>query len=200
MTFRVQVRESKELEQLLSEGKDFTHLLNDEVQHNSNVIRHLLQYADRVIPKFKDLSEQEVKNIADAIAFSLRTDLVKREHNYFAAATLAEPIPKTYGEDGIQVHLKGDPEELNPKFKLTSEDERKNRIYGADEIFRSCCFAMQISKLYEKLDYGSSMAPCFLLGDMISYLLEPNDIIDYTYEEEEKRKYQEAVRKDMRSL
>lgn len=183
MSWPISIRDTKYLENILKEDKEID--LPRECKWNSGVIYNLLQYADRVLPRFKLLSDKQARKVADSVAYLMRPDLIKQAgHSLFGVQPLPEFIfLKIYGEDGVKVHLRNNPNELSEEWNFHAGEY----MNVGQELFR--CYAATISwipKMYEILDPEShSFQPAFRLSDMTTFLLVPNDLTDYEYSQEE---------------
>lgn len=198
MAFTVSIRDCEALEKRLKEGKESN--LPKECKSNSDIIYEILQHAYRVLPNFKLLADSEVRQIADVVAYMMRTDVLKSGAAPFGCIPLPDTrIPKIAGEDGIKVHLKNNPTELSPEWEL--ENINEYLTIGA-ELFRCYAGAIDfIPKLYDKLDPEKhSLAPAFTLADMTAFLLSPSDLVDYEYTPEEIRKFHETLDREMEEV
>lgn len=204
MVFTVSVRDTRPLEGRLKKGKELDDILPEECKHNSKVIYEILGYVDRVLPEFKSVSDRERKIIADSVSYLMRTDIIIPARFAFGPTYLLdETINKVPAEEKaklkIPISLKNDPEQLNPKWKLPDTDEYINK--GA-EFFRCYSGVMSwIRTLYDKLDpENHSLTPAFKMADVTAFLVNPDNLIDYSYTPEEIIKFHETLEREMSSV
>ncbi|MFC1697437.1 hypothetical protein ACFL1H_03835 [Nanoarchaeota archaeon] len=194
MVYTVSIRNTDILEKRLRNKEDIEPLLNDEIKHNSKVFNELLKYSERMMPEFKLITDEERKLMSDTIAYMIRTDNIKTRSTYGPTLAPETQIPKIYGEDGIFPHLKNNPDNLHPEFVYDG-----NQL-GA-EIFRCLTgVVVWIPGIADKLDENSTLNPAFKMADMLAYLLDTKDLLDYKYTEDEKNKYHKALAKDMSEI
>jgi len=191
MSWPISIRDTRYLENILKEGKEIN--LPQECKYNSEVIYGLLQYADKVLPRFKFLPNKEIRKISDSVAYLIRPDLIKQVgHSLFGIQPLPEVMfPMIYGEDGIKVHLRNNPNELSEDWDFHAGEY----MNVGQELFR--CYATTISwipRMHEILDpENHSFQPAFKLSDMTTFLLVPNDLTDYKYSQDEIDKFDKSL-------
>jgi hypothetical protein len=210
MSYVVSVRNTKILEEAVTARRELS--WGPEISHNAKVLLGVLKYADLVIPKFSAVTQGQKELMAHSVCYLLRPDLVKNANavrvvelggRKFATTTLGfgpcplgkrTQTPVTLPDD-IKVHLRNDPSTLGPSFHKHGGD------VGA-EFFR--CFAATIEwmpDLVEKLGYkNNSFAAAFKFADLTAYLLDPNDLVDYTYSETEEDDFSRRLRRDIESV
>ncbi|MBI4148320.1 hypothetical protein HY490_03450 [Candidatus Woesearchaeota archaeon] len=172
----------------------------EECRKNSAVLRELLQFAPRVLPEFSTLTEDEVASLADAVAYAMRTDLVLRGTSCWQG--MFQPggptIQPRYGEDGLRAHLRNSPDVLNSGWRMP-RDVPDEVVYRGAELFRCYAYAIQFMPgLKEKL--GGSYQAAFPLADLTAYLLNPRDLVDYTYTREELDRFRESLARDLSEI
>ena len=203
MTYKVSVRDTRELEKRLRAGLEVN--LPEECEHNRDVLLFLLEnYGSKVVPAFSSLSSKEKGIIADAVAYLVRPDLIISPEEHFVL-----PIPlrdrgviRISTGDKVSVHLRNDPGVLYPGFKLPKDIGEEYREIGK-EFFR--CYAATISfmpgmsRKLEPVD-GNTFGSAFPLTDMTAYLLDPMDITDYRYSEGEVDRFHETLARQKREI
>jgi len=201
MSFTVSVRDDRPLEERLRKGLDIE--IPDECRHNSNVIYQILKYAPKVIPSFNNLEDGEVKKIADVAAFLIRPDLIKNGYALIGPKPFQQgdkiKIVNESEEPEFSVHLRNNPEDLTPDFEVPAKEPYLS--HGA-EYFR--CYAGAISwipGLYEKLDpENHSLNPVFKMADLTAHLIDPDDLTDYRYSDEEISNFHKTLRREMEEI
>ncbi|QQG40282.1 MAG: hypothetical protein HYS81_02640 [Candidatus Aenigmatarchaeota archaeon] len=199
MVFTVSVRDTRILDESLRARRPVT--LPDECTHNSHVVRHLLSFAPRVLPAFGNLDEEDVKRVADSVAYLMRPDLII--HGMIGMGprpVVTKTLPVIHGEDGVHVHLRNDPKVLSPDWKLGKKNEYLWNT-GA-ELFR--CYSGTLSEMpyaLKELGVGTDyMKPAFGLADLTAFLLDPRDLTDYDYTPEEIGRFTRTLVKEMREV
>ena len=76
MAFTVSARDYESLEHCIKTGRPYE--LPEEVARSRIVFKELLGYAKKVLPDFAVLEQKEVQQIADIVAYLVRTDMVMR--------------------------------------------------------------------------------------------------------------------------
>lgn len=202
MAWTVSVRDDFELERRLKEGEEID--LPEECKHNNEVIYQILQYADRVLLEFKLLSDKEVRTIADTVTYLMRPDIIiSGEMAVIGPNPLVEKttlrIPNETDERNFKVHLRNNPDELSPEWEIP-----KNESYLTigSEFFRVYTAAISwMPRMYDRLDpQNRSLKPAFRLADLTAYLLDPKDITDYRYNDEEIEKFHQTLRKEAEEI
>jgi len=215
MSYTVSVRDTVELEKRLKRGEGIN--LPEECHRNARIIYTLLQYVERVLPTFKDLSREEVKRIAEATAYMIRPDtLVEGDCTQVLLSSVVFVPPflsqkkyqKSFGEDGIEVHLMNNPDELNEGWWAFWHNnyggENDRYAARAGEFFRCYWAIIQwmpgIADKLGKHPLCSSHDHAIKLADVMAFLLNPNDLDDYSYAHEEKTTYQKRLIKQMKEI
>ncbi|MBI4450390.1 hypothetical protein HY642_00310 [Candidatus Woesearchaeota archaeon] len=201
MAFTVSARSYDELKSKATRGEPF---LPDECRRNSEVFFHLLQYTPRVLPSFSKLSEKDVRMIADIVAYMIRPDIVKTGSVEIGPCPLpAQPVRGVCGEDGLEFHVKNSPETLHPGFELGQATPRDEGILNrAAECFRCYNAVFDVMPhLYGVLTPGSrSLKGAFILADVTGYLLDPNDLTDYSYTATQRSRFNRTLDDEMRTV
>jgi hypothetical protein len=178
--------------------------LPEEVKHNTAVLRNILGYADRIYPEFANIPETRVKQLAEMVAYTLRTDLILRANGYLILGPkilLHGRIPEDSPNEGVLGVLANDPNRLYPGWGLMSDEEHNLpnfwTVYSrASEFAR--CYQFILNKFFPKeremlCQSPQGGVPEYDLADLTAYLLDVNDLDDYRYTPEEVRSFHERL-------
>ncbi|MDE1761632.1 MAG: hypothetical protein KGH59_02455 [Candidatus Micrarchaeota archaeon] len=194
-SFTISIRDYRPLEDALRSGKIMK--LDAQCTHNSNVIREILRYAPRVLPQFGSLSDGEVRQIADSVAYLMRTDIIKAGAFAFGPMPF-QGNPKRSKVSGT-VHIRAEVEALSPDFEIPYENNPRANMAG--ELFRCYVATQTWMSLTERLDpKHRSLAPSFKLADLTAHLIETDDLVDYVYTAEEIAQYRKALSGELRDV
>ncbi len=200
MVYSVSVRDCNELERKL--GAEEALEIPEECKRNSDVIYHVLHYADRLIPSFKELSNEEVRTIADSVAYLMRPDLLKNGNCYGPS-----PVFEAMGEfimigeeenEKPEIHLKNNPDDIVEGWELPRESPYT--AIGA-ELFR--CYGATMAwapSILEKVSKDGAFSVAFPLADLSAYLLNTSDLTDYSYTPEEVNGFHTTLAREMREI
>src|SRR3989344_5425367 len=187
MSWTVSIRDTERLRLALGIGEPLLWPL--ECRHNALVIKTLLGYVPKVLPGFANLSDDEVQLVADSTAYLLRPDMIINSNG-----PCFPPLLRGTVQLGIRdgkVHLRKNPEILNPDWKLDREDPSRDN--GA-EFFRCYEAIMEWApKIQRKITTEGPFTAAFPMADVTAYLLTPNDLEPYEYGGEELRKFNETI-------
>lgn len=195
--YAVCMRDTLELERLLKEKKNVSHLLNSQCKHNARVLRGLFPYAERALPgKILTLGEQITGNLVNSAAYIMRTDLIFQGVCPPFSVTPCSQTPTTYFEDGRFPHLARDPDIIALGFRLPKEPGLDAR---GCELARCFCAPSSWMELYDS-PQEIGMQEGFVIGDVVAYLLDVRDLVDYTYSDEELGKFDRRARRIAENL
>ncbi|HLC78339.1 MAG TPA: hypothetical protein VJH92_04400 [Candidatus Nanoarchaeia archaeon] len=196
MAFSVSIRNFG----ILREGYEQTGKIpvSEEIKHNSDVIKNVLQYAPRILPRFLLLDENEVGNVSDSVAYLMRTDsIITNRMGIGPSFHDGSRRPVIYGEDGVKFHLLNNPSDLRLEFELPKEYWNRG-----GEFFRcySATFDLMTS-LKDKLSpEGRLFAISFPLADLTAYLLDTRDLVDYNYNKTEIDSFNSKLARQMNEV
>jgi hypothetical protein len=181
MGFTVSIRETMEFGERIGRGEDIT--IPKECRPNSDIVYEVLVYANRMLPEFDLLTNEEKRLVSDIVAYLMRPDLLKRDVDGSANAT----------------PLYNDPDELGLEWELPDTNEN---LWKGSEYFR--CFSGVMSwvpGIYDKLDpKDRSLAPAFKLADLCAYLIDSKELQNYEYTPEELVKFHQTVDREMEEV
>jgi hypothetical protein len=199
MSFRVSVRDTKYWDKRVRNRLPLE--LTDECKLNSSIIAQIIPLARPALTRF-GVTQDEIKYLADSVAYLLRTDLIKANMDlYFQVSPPDERVPVFYGENGNEIRLLHKSSEIKSGFELKDTGLYEKLHNSGAEWFRCYSATIHEGKFTDKLtDDGNSFTPSFVLADVTAYLLDPTQIIDYTYTAEEEEKFQEGLERDFESM
>lgn len=207
MTFRHIIRDCKELESRLRNGQELE--LPEECEHNSRVIYHLLQYADKAVPECLALSDQEIRTMAKSMAYIMRTDIIKSGISAIGPVPYLKGLTDSFGDYnnvGVKINLRNDPNELNEKWELPEPPSELNdsQDWEIEKQFnRSVYLGSYVWKiadwmgLWDRLPYIDT---ALRIGDVLAFLLNPNDLVDYNYSPREIQKFHEVLEEQIKEV
>ncbi len=200
MILPTSIRDVSELEKKVKGTFEFP----EECKHNAEVIRNILGYANRVIPEFVNIPNEEVREISEMVAFVMRTDLIIRigEYEIIGPKPLFHGrIPTNSTNQEVLGVLANDPNRLYPGWSLMKDEEHNIPNFWtfynrANEFGR--CYGFILNKFFPKTremlgasQYGG--IPEYRLADLTAYLLDINDLDDYRYTSKETRRFHERL-------
>ncbi len=204
MSFTVSVYDTEVLEEKLRQGQGIN--LPEECRYNSEVIYQILQHGYRVLPEFSSLSEDEVRMLADSVAYMMRTDIIIPQEFPFGPMPLPEKtVLDVYDINNVYVYLRNDPDILSSKWELLDyfrDSLQKKELNGYDnvacELFRCYSAAITWIGLYGKLDpVKRSLNPAFKLAQMTAFLLCPGNLVDYQYTPEDIERFNSTLEREI---
>lgn len=204
MSFTVSVYDTEVLEEKLRQGQGIN--LPEECRYNSEVIYQILQHGYRVLPEFSSLSDDEVRTLADSVAYMMRTDIIIPQRFSFGIMRLPEKIvPNVYDINNVYVTLRNDPDILSPEWELLyyfrdslQEKELNECDTVACEFFRCYSAVTAWMGLRKKLDpVRRSLDPEFKLAQMTAFLLCPDNLVDYQYTPEDIEKFNNILEREI---
>ncbi|NOQ37525.1 hypothetical protein GQ472_01425 [archaeon] len=200
MVFSFSVYDLGVLEKKLRLEQDID--LSEECRYNSEVIYQILQYADRVLPEFSSLSDDEVRKMADSVAYMMRTDIIIQQQIPFGLIPLPEEIkPSVYDINNVYVHLRNDPDILSPEWELPYYDRDPLQVEDfkkthnvATEFLRCYSAIITWSGLSDKLNpVVCSFDPAFKLAQVTAFLLTLGDLANYQYTPEDIERFNNTL-------
>lgn len=198
MSFAVSVRDIKYWNDTLRVKGKLD--LSEECRTNANVIAQIIPYAKPALPRF-DASSEEIQYISESIAYLLRTDLVKTNTRlYDQMVPPRKKSPVFFGEDS-KVRLMNNPNVITSDFELRNTGLSDHLMNCGAEWFRCYAATFEATRLTDKFTrLGGSFAPAFVFADVTAFLLDPTQLIDYHYSEEEMRRFNEELERDFSEI
>tara|TARA_Y100000310_G_scaffold68821_2_gene64154 strand:- start:1951 stop:2553 length:603 start_codon:yes stop_codon:yes gene_type:complete len=190
MGFTLSVRDTSLIETIVKGGK--SPFLDEDGRNNSKVLFGILTQVPRVMPSFVNISEEDLWLFTDAVAYLMRPDILITGTIPLGPVTLPdEKLPRFYGEDGIYIHFKNNPNELNPMWSFPDEDGDMRNM--AAELMR-CCGPVSywVPGMLQKLGNDAAYAPHAMV-EVTAFLLFPKDLADYEYTPWERARYHRTI-------
>lgn len=196
MSFAVSVRDTKYWENAIRFRAPLN--ISEECRSNSRLIAQIVPLAKPALSRF-DLSDEEVRYLSESVAYLLRTDLVKTNTClYSQMLPLEKKVPTLFGENGPQVRLINDSGLIGYNFNLRETGQYEKLINCGAEWFR--CYSATIfeAKFTDKLtDDKNSFTSSFVLADVTAFLLDPTQLLDYSYSKDETEDFKERLAEDL---
>lgn len=183
MSFQVMVRDLRYWESCIRDRLPLN--LNNQCSSNSKYISKIISLSEKALTKF-NLTSEDISYISDSVSYLLRTDLVKTNTFLYHQLFLPEKrLPVFFGEDGLELRLLNDPKTITPGFNLR-QTPFYDLVNSAAEWFRCYLATISEGKFTEKLTTDhNSFTPSYILADVTAFLVDPTQLIDYTYSNEE---------------